>query len=750
MTRQSTVKALFYTLEGRLLIGVTICFIIGMVDVSRSLFYLTSYQLSQYVFLFISFPMGFALLEQFTKAQNELVNSQRLIAQGKQEAIDNLKRADRLKDEFLAATSHELKTPLHGIIGITQTTLEKLASKNEPTLAKGLQTVLASARRLALLIDDILDYSRLKNQDLKLSITSVDLHSITEVVIMLLKPLADKKRIALCNDIPVSEVYVLADENRVYQIMQNLITNAVKFTRSGKVRIYTQQTDDFVLTSVKDSGIGIEPEKLSTIFQSFTQLDSSAARQYEGMGLGLSITKYLVEQHGGTISAASQPGTGSTFSFTLPLAAQPPDKTTQPDALSTLLPGEDEFSHETSPERILPDTKSAPTVLVVDDDPVNLQIVEDYLGTKYRVVAFSGGNEILDYLADSKPPDLILLDIMMPEISGLEVCQRIRQTHGFDKLPIIFLSAKNQVADLTQGFSLGANDYLSKPFSKQELLTRVGYHIDFNTQVAIAGRRLGALKNFCKDLKNFKGKEQLVKSLYSLLTSQIATTESLVIHDQLIFIRSSNRLDDSVVVSETKQVPFDGKPVITPFTPHGSVEHGWLMKIRTTYLDDYCFLLYRDSTMGAYTRADREFAQSALKEAVLVKNNIQNFILDESVLKKYLYLNSRIDDIYFIMADRQYCSVLFEGQRTLTDFDWSLGDIETYFDEEKLLRVHRSFMVNPKKSIQAKKEKGRRDFTLSFTLPYMAEIIENLDNFQGIKLSRAKERMCKKRFSNWF
>ncbi|MCP4023203.1 MAG: response regulator [Desulfobacteraceae bacterium] len=751
-------KAFFNTLEGRLFMGITICFFIGMVDVGRSIFYVTTYQLSQYVFFLITFPMGLAVVQQFTQAQKELFNSQRQIVQSKQEAIDYLKRADRLKDEFLAATSHELKTPLHGIIGITQMALEKHVTKNEPALFKGLQTALGSARRLSILIDDILDYSRLRNNDLKLLIGSVDLHSVTEVVIALLNPLADKKNIVLCNDLPVNGVYALADENRVYQIIQNLITNAVTFTPGGQIKIYAELKGDVVVTSVKDSGIGIKQDKLETVFQSFTQLDSSETRTYQGMGLGLSITKHLVEQHGGTIWVESQPGAGSTFSFSLPATQEQPDRTAHQEMLSRLLPGE-----EAAPDKMETNGPSgnkntqdpsllnnAPTILVVDDDPVNLQIVEDYLGAEYQVITFPGGNEALSYIEDNDMPDLILLDIMMPQISGLEVCQQIRYTHGFDKLPIIFLSAKNQVADLTQGFSLGANDYLSKPFSKHELLTRVGYHIDFNTQVETASRRLGALKNFCSDLKNFKGKENLVKAVHNLLTTHIHNTGALVFQDQQLFINSSKKIDATVFVAEINQLPLDGDPVISPFQVPGSRDNGWIMKLRTAYLENYSFLLYRDNAMGAFNRADKEFSQTVLQEVTSVKSNIQNFIQDELVLKKYLDLSARIEEIYFIQADRQFSRILFEGERTLIDFDWSLGDIETYFDEKKLLRVHRSFIINPKKSIQARKEKGSRDFSLLFTIPHVADIMENLDDFQGIKLSRTKEKMCKTTYPHWF
>ncbi len=278
----------------------------------------------------------------------------------------------------------------------------------------------------------------------------------------------------------------------------------------------------------------------------------------------------------------------------------------------------------------------------------------------------------------------------------------------------------------------------------------MAYHIDFNIQVETASRRLEALKNFCNDLKNFKGKEQLVTAIHGLLVNQINTTATLVFHEQQVFIKSPKNFDSSVFVNEINQLPLNGKPVITPLLLPASQDHGWIMKLRMDYLDDYCFIFYRASSMGAFTRADKEFALTVLQEAASVKKNIKNFIQDESILKKYLYLQSRIDEIYFIQADRQFCKILFEEEGELIDFDWSLGNIETYFDENKLLRVHRSFMVNPQKNIKAKKDKGSRDFSLAFTLPHIVDTMESLENFQGIKLSRAKEKMCKTKFPHWF
>lgn len=757
-------SALFRRLEGRLFMGITICFIIGMVDVFRSMFYITTYQLSQYVFFLLSFPMGLAIVQQFTETQRSLINSQRLIAQSRQQAIDNLKRADRLKDEFLAATSHELKTPIHGIIGITQTALEKHAGKSDSPLAKSLRTTLASAKRLAILIDDILDYSRLKNQDLKLSVKPVDLHSVSTVLITLFKPLADKKQIQIINNIPATGAYVTADENRIYQILQNLINNALKFTPLGRIELYVSAADGFIETHVKDTGIGIDPKQQTAIFKSFTQLEDSENRQYEGIGLGLSITRHLVEQHGGTIRVDSSPGKGADFAFTLPAADEIPESEKQQETLATLIRGTDFAPDNTIEPEAKPRDKESrtplpveqktdqPAVLVVDDDPVNLQIVTEYLGETHHVITVSSGQKCLAYLEENPLPDLVLLDIMMPGLSGFDVCRKIRESFGSDKLPVIFLSAKNQVSDLTQGFTLGANDYLSKPFSRSELLTRVGYHIDFNSKVRTAGKRIGALKDFCKELKNFKTRENLVRAIHTLLFEQLGVDGSVVVHlpDRQIFDRSGHSTDPDFIQSQIREVPIHEEPVIHPFdTPEGS-EQGWVMKLRISHLEEYAFLFFKNSTTGGFSDDDLEFAGAVIRETLAVKNNIRVLIRDEQVLQKYLDLNSRLDDIYFIQADRQFCRILFEGERTLTDYDWSLGDIETFFDETRLLRVHRSFMINPQKGIRAAKEKGGRDYFLEFTLPYINDIIKNLDDFPGIRLSRAKEKICKTNYPGWF
>jgi signal transduction histidine kinase len=233
---------------------------------------------------------------------------------------DRLRKGDKLKDEFLANTSHELRTPLNGIIGITESLLDGVTGKLPEKTQTNLSLVIASGKRLASLVDDRLDFSRLKRQDLQLQRQPVDLRVLTGVVLKFSEPLLAGKKLVLQNDIPPDLLPVAGDENRLQQILHNLIGNAIKFTESGSVRISAEQRNGTVAVSIHDTGIGIPADKFESIFQSFEQVDASIAREYGGTGLGLTITKQLVELHGGKIWVESEIGKGSTFTFTLPIS----------------------------------------------------------------------------------------------------------------------------------------------------------------------------------------------------------------------------------------------------------------------------------------------------------------------------------------------------------------------------------------------------------------------------------------------
>jgi PAS domain S-box-containing protein len=233
-----------------------------------------------------------------------------------QQKNEALSRLDQLKDEFLANTSHELRTPLNGIIGIAQSLIDGAAGALSPEQAYNLSMIVSSGSRLATLVNDILDFSKLKHQELDIQLKAVDMHTITEVVLTLSQPLVDQKPLQLTNKVGSDLPPVKADEDRVQQIMHNLVGNALKFTKEGTVTVSAVEQAGALAITVADTGMGIPPDKFDTIFQSFEQIDASTTRSHGGTGLGLSITKQLVELHGGTIKVDSQAGQGSQFTFT--------------------------------------------------------------------------------------------------------------------------------------------------------------------------------------------------------------------------------------------------------------------------------------------------------------------------------------------------------------------------------------------------------------------------------------------------
>jgi|GEM_PF-309816 len=418
--------------------------------------------------------------------------------------VASVKKADQLKDEFLANTSHELRTPLNGIIGLAESMVDGAVGPLSKEQSFNLEMIVYSGRRLTNLVNDILDFSRLQHQDLELQCKPIDLRALTDIVLTLSQPLLGPKKLQLVNDIPSDLPLANADEDRLQQIMHNLVGNAIKFTEAGEVRVSAKvvqgskgargqgsremedqgngpqsppsaNNQSLITITVSDTGIGIPADKFADIFASFQQVNASITREYGGTGLGLSVTKQLVDLHGGAIWVESTLGEGSHFHFTLPVSTESvehPATISQTvarvrnDAGVTLTTAS---STETNGKRH--------TILVVDDEPINIQVLTNYLTpNNFTVTRAFDGYEALTAL-ERKSPDVVLLDIMMPRMSGYEVCQKIRQHHPPHELPIIMLTAKNQVADLVGGFQAGANDYLTKPFAKDELLSRVNTHL---------------------------------------------------------------------------------------------------------------------------------------------------------------------------------------------------------------------------------------------------------------------------------
>ncbi|MEW9700983.1 two-component regulator propeller domain-containing protein [Paenibacillus sp. SI8] len=391
---------------------------------------------------------------------------------------EELVRMNRLKDDILATTTHELKTPLNGIIGITDSILEGIGGPVNDVVRKNLNLVISNGKRLHALVNNILDLSHLKHGNIQLNLKSLDLSRILDEVIIVSRPLLLTKDIILENKM-IEGVFVYGDECRIQQILYNLIGNAVKFTESGRIEVTAQISDQFAEIMVSDTGIGIPQEKFCAIFEPFEQVDGSMSREHGGTGLGLAITKHLVELHHGSIQVESIVGQGSKFTFTLPIAdllnnddyETIHDEIVQKQIKLHLMQDEIAISRENK------SSINQINVLVVDDDPVNLQVMINYFALQdWNLVFARDGLKALDII-ESAVIDLVLLDVMMPKVSGFEVCKKIRETYSKEELPVIFLTAKNSPDDLATGFDSGGNDYLTKPFSKYELIARVNGHL---------------------------------------------------------------------------------------------------------------------------------------------------------------------------------------------------------------------------------------------------------------------------------
>lgn len=427
----------------------------------------------------------------YRTAQSDILKANQL-------KIDALQQADSVKEEFIANVSHELRTPLTGIIGLAEIMLADRAGDLNPSQRETLTLMKVSAQRLASLVNDVIDFSAMKNGQLSLKRTDVDLKQVCSIVVRMTRPLIGDKPIKLIEKYPPLQVIVEGDEDRLQQVLFNLVANAVKFTPHGSVTISVELLDADVRVSVRDTGVGISSAEQKNIFQRFYQVDSDEARQVGGAGLGLSISQRLLELHDSEIILRSKTGEGSLFYFDLPLKhtqaegkrakVELPSAATELAAVDSCTPDLSsalQASGLAEDRRKTPRTPEADTdltqqpartwsgrILIVDDEYLNLRILESHLSDTYELTTALSGAEALEKLSQQKP-DLIILDLMMPVMTGYQVCQIIRKRYDPSELPIVILTAKNRVEDLVKGLSLGANDYITKPFSKDELRIRI-------------------------------------------------------------------------------------------------------------------------------------------------------------------------------------------------------------------------------------------------------------------------------------
>lgn len=400
---------------------------------------------------------------------------------------EKLQLEDRRKDKFLVNTSHELRNPLYGITNITQSILDDQKNPINKEHKKRLELLIQISDHMTFMLDDLLDLSRLKENRIRLHLTNVRVQAVTFGITDMIQLMLDGKPIRLNIGLPDTLPSVHADENRLIQILFNLMHNAVKYTDEGTITVRAEQRKGLVYVHVEDTGIGIEEEALQRIFLPYEQQASiNETRASGGFGLGLSICKQLVELHGGTLTVSSTIGVGSVFSFTLPLAKDSAHE--EPSNTILSINGSMEMAAATTNiSGFLSDstdsTKMKPKLLIVDDDNVNLKTIIHLLEViDYQIDAVTSAKQAIAKLEKNRY-DLVISDVMMPNVSGYGLTRLIRKRYTISELPVLLLTARGRSKDILAGFQAGANDYVKKPIDGKELKARVRALTDLKVSI---------------------------------------------------------------------------------------------------------------------------------------------------------------------------------------------------------------------------------------------------------------------------
>jgi signal transduction histidine kinase/CheY-like chemotaxis protein len=401
------------------------------------------------------------LAKMFNRMTADLKGSFDTISERTTEAVvarDEALQANMAKSNFLASMSHELRTPLNAIIGYSEMLLEEAEDLGQPELKPDLEKIRGAGRHLLGLINDILDLSKIEAGKMDLFVEEFDVAAVLEDVRETVEPLVTRNGNALEVRHAPDLGAMRSDQVKVRQTLFNLLGNAAKFTKGGRITLEARRLaggdGDRLEFRIADTGIGMTPEQVARLFQPFSQADASTTRHYGGTGLGLAITQHFCRMLGGEVAVESEPGGGSTFTVTLPADG----------------PGAADAAAQAEARAGRHGGGGGGTVLVIDDERATHDLLERELGARgYRVVHASGGREGLR-LARERRPDVITLDVIMPEMDGWAVLRELKADPELRDIPVVLVTI---LGDREMGYALGAADYLTKPVEAEALLRAV-------------------------------------------------------------------------------------------------------------------------------------------------------------------------------------------------------------------------------------------------------------------------------------
>ena len=405
-----------------------------------------------------NWSIGFDVTER-KNIEEELREERQSLAQKVDERTAELQRALRAKDEFLANMSHELRTPLTAILGMSEVLETELRGPLNERQKYYVNSIYQSGQHLLNLINDILDMAKIEAERLTLELEAVSIQDVSENSLMFIRESASKRLLKVQFENKCVEDNIQADPRRLKHILINLLGNAVKFTPEGGtigLQVEDDAESESVCFTVWDTGIGISNEDQQRLFRPFVQVESSLNRHYEGTGLGLSLVARLTELHGGNVRLESQPGQGTRITVRLPrgTAANKKKPLHQTSALPPL-----------PPEKL----SAKRSVLLTEDNPLTIETMLAYLQSRnFETLVACDGQQALD-IAEQHQPDLILMDIQIPGIDGLETIRRLRRNPRTSQIPIIAITARAMPDDRQKCLEAGVNRYISKPVRFKDL-----------------------------------------------------------------------------------------------------------------------------------------------------------------------------------------------------------------------------------------------------------------------------------------
>lgn len=452
-----------------------------------------------------------------------------------EESNQKLMELDQIKSRFFANISHELRTPLTLLIAPLENLMQRFGRAVDEETRGTLQTMHANGMRLLKLINDLLDLVRLESGRMEVKREPLALTEFVKGLASAAKQVADDKRLKLETSVDPQLGAVLGDRDKLEKILLNLVFNALKFTPAGgRVEVRAEKQGEELVIAVADTGMGISEKNLPHVFDRFWQADGSSKRKYQGVGIGLALVKELVEIQGGTVSVTSEEGKGTTFTIRLPYhqaevtatAAAPasaPESGVAPTVSGTVTSEEwlanlyrraELFPSVTPVQDSMRPVEGAAngsrqTLLVADDEPDMLRFLKSQLSSHYRVLEATDGQQAVDMSAQFLP-DIILLDMMMPEKDGLQACKEIRERTSTHSIPVVLLTARADEETKLAALEAGASDFLAKPFSTTELHVRIKNLVESHEYQRRVSKQKQALETTLDQLKDTE--TQLVQS----------------------------------------------------------------------------------------------------------------------------------------------------------------------------------------------------------------------------------------------